>query len=231
MPPGDAAVHRPIDPALVDAAYEQAYDVDSTPDAVGVDVARSGDDTVAFGAHASERHFARLYAAQGTNHTEQESALAERLRRNGRPPTAVDAVGEGSGLADGLADRFTDVTRYKASRNAVDDTRRDDTSDEYDDCWAQSLAALGDRLADGWTFADKDLYEQLKIAARTVAWEEKFLASRGDDGADVLRATASKDDIKQRLGRSPDHLDAALMAAWQADRDANELSADDVVVL
>lgn len=205
-PPGDAGVHRPLDPALVDAAYEpDTTPVRETPTALGVDVARSGDDTVGVGVH--ELHLEVEYEQRGTDHVEQEQELADLIRTWPTPEMAVDAVGEGSGLADGLHDRFGTVHRFKNQSTAVAET-------EYDDKWAESLAEFAAYLEAGGTFSNADLYEQAKVAARTITWEERHIGSRGRDGADVLAAAARKDDVKQRLGRSPDHLDAALMAVW-----------------
>ena len=207
MPPGDATIHRPIDPDLVDAAYEpDAVPTRNTPTSLGIDVARSGDDTVAAGVH--DDHITIEYEEQGTDHTKQEQTLAELIREWPTPDIAVDAVGEGSGLADGLDNRFGTVHRFKNQSTASDELT-------YEDKWAESLALFADWLEAGGTIAHKDLHEQAKIAARTVAWEETHIGSRGDSGADVLRATARKEDVKQRLGRSPDHLDAALMAIWR----------------
>ena len=210
MPPGDASVHRPLDPELVEAGYDPGRQpLRNTPESLGVDVARSGDDTVAVGPHGD--HLTIEYAKQGTDHATQESDLAAKIREWPTLNIAVDAVGEGSGLADGLEDRFGTVHRFKNSAVAAEATT-------YDRCWGESLALFADYLEAGGTFSDRDLYEQAKVAARTVTWQEKELDSRGRTGAKVLSAT-SKDEIKERLGRSPDHLDAALMALWIRDRD------------
>jgi hypothetical protein len=212
MPPAEAGVYRPLSPSLVESAYDpETAPKRETPTHLGIDVARSGDDTVAFGVH--DGHLKNWYAEQGADHTAQEQALAGLIRDWPTPDIAVDAVGEGSGLADGLNNRFGTVTRFKNGSNASDATT-------YDDKWSESLALFAEFLADGGTFADPDLYEQAKVAARTVTWEEKHLASRGRDGADVLSATP-KDDVRDRLGRSPDHFDAALMAVW-VDRTARQ---------
>lgn len=206
MPPGDSTTHQPIDPDLVDAAYDPtATPQREAPTDLGVDVARSGDDTVAVGTHDLDLKV--HYEEQGTDHTEQEQELAELIREWPTPGIAVDAVGEGSGLADGLHDRFGTVARFKSQSVAIAET-------EYDDCWAEALGLFGEYLEAGGTIANKDLYEQAKVAARIVAWKERHIGSRGTDGADVLAATATKEDVKDRLGRSPDHLDAALMAVW-----------------
>jgi len=216
-PPGDASIHRPLDPDLVDEQYDpQATPARNTPTALGVDVARSGDDTVAVGPHGDV--LVVEYERQGTDHTKQEQQLAEVIRQWPTPDIAVDAVGEGSGLADGLDNRFGTVHRFKNQSVAHRET-------QYDDCWAESLALLADYLEGGGTIANDDIYEQAKVAARTVTWQERHIGSRGDDGADVLAADGRKEDVKQRLGRSPDHLDAALMAIW---RDRTDPDDDDL---
>lgn len=213
MPPGDASVHRPLHPSTVEAAYDPgATPQRETPTALGVDVARSSDDTVAVGPH--DEHLVVEYEQQGTDHTEQEQELAERIRPCPPLDIAVDAVGEGSGLADGLNNRFGDVTRFKNQATAVRET-------EYDDRWSESLALFADFLEAGGVIANQDLYEQAKVAARTVTWDTQFIGSRGEDGAEVLSATP-KDEVKDRLGRSPDHLDAALMAVWVDRTDAGQ---------
>jgi hypothetical protein len=210
MPPGDASVHRPLHPQVVESAYNpSATPARETPDTLGIDVARSSDDTVAVGRH--DNHLVVEYEAQGTDHTEQEQRLAEQIRDWPPLEIAGDAVGEGSGLIDNLNDRFGDVTRFKNQATAVADT-------EYDDRWSESLAHFADYLEGSGRISNKDLYEQAKVAARTVTWEKRFIGRRGSDGEDVLSATP-KEEVKKRLGRSPDHLDAALMAVWTARTD------------
>jgi hypothetical protein len=206
MPPGDASIHRPLEPGVVQAAYEpDATPARETPTTLGIDVARSGDDTVAVGPHDTQ--LVVEYEKQGTDHTEQEQRIAEKVRQWPPIEIAVDAVGEGSGLADGLENRFGNVTRFKNQGTAVAET-------EYDDRWSESLAHFADYLEAGGTIANKHLYEQAMVAARTVTWDTCFIGSRGNDGAEVLSATP-KDEVKERLGRSPDHFDAALMAVWR----------------
>lgn len=104
---------------------------------------------------------------------------------------------------------FPQVIRFNAGGEPLDKT-------EFYDRWAEGLHLLGQWLRDGGSIDDRRLREELLIAARVVEFEERHLASRGANGADVLKAT-SKDVIKDRLDRSPDHLDAAMMAAWGAE--------------
>jgi len=213
-PPGDASVHRPLNPELVEAAYDPAATPRrQTPSSLGIDVARSGDDTVASGIHNDVAVIE--YEQTGTDHVQQEQDLADLIRGWPTPDIAVDAVGEGSGLADGLHDRFGSVHRFKNQSVAAQETT-------YEDCWIESLALFGEWLEAGGTISNSDLYEQAKIAARTVTYQERHIGSRGDNGADVLRATARKEDVKQRLGRSPDHLDATLMGVWRERADTTD---------
>jgi len=67
---------------------------------------------------------------------------------------------------------------------------------------------------------DRRLREELLAAARTVTFEERYLASRGESGATVLEAT-SKQAVTDSLDRSPDHLDAAAMAVWARDAESS----------
>jgi len=212
IPPADATAHRPIHLDDVEAAWRrEPASVSATPQGSGVDVARSGDRTVLASAHGDAMRV--HYSKQGANHATQEADLAAILEDWPDHPTTVDAVGEGSGLADALKTRFPEVVRFKAGGTPH-------VATEYDDCWAEGLAALGQWLRDGGSIDNRRLREELLAAARVVRFDERHLASRGQDGADVLTATA-KDEIKERLGRSPDHLDAAMMAAWAADGRAN----------
>lgn len=203
MPPAGASAHRPFHVVDVQAAWNR--DPESAPmepSAVGIDVARSGDRTVLAAVHGDAIRI--HYNEQGTDHNTQESQLRRHL--DGWPDVeiAVDAVGEGSGLGDRLQQAYPNVTRFKAGAAA---------DDEYKDRWAQGLAALGEFLDTGGSIDHRELREELQIAARTIEYEERYLASRGDDGAQVLEAT-SKSAITDTLGRSPDLLDAAMMAAW-----------------
>jgi hypothetical protein len=162
-------------------------------------VARSGDETVLSGKHrdAIKTHYAR----KGSNHVEQKNALGDKLYGIGGPKVAVDAVGEGSGIADELNQQFN-VTRFSNGAKPVDESN-------YYDSWAEALALFGEFLESG-SIESETLYEQAKVAARVVEFSTRTLTSRGGE---VIEAT-SKEAIKDALGHSPDHFDAALMANW-----------------
>jgi hypothetical protein len=212
IPPAGAAAHRPFDVATVQAAYDRAAaDAGETPSAVGIDVARSGDRTVMVGVHGDALRV--HYSEPGADHRTQTRRLQALLDEWRTPDIAVDAVGEGSGLADTLATNYDDVERFKAGAEAV-------AGEEYRDCWTEGLAELGTFLEDG-SIADDRLREELLAAGRTIEYEETYLSNRGPSGAAVLDAT-SKAGVKERLGRSPDHLDAALMAVWARDASGDD---------
>jgi len=210
MPPTAAAAHRPIERSEVKAAWERSPGtVTEEPQASAVDVARSGaDDTVA--ASVYEQRLPIRYEQPGDSHTAQRDDLTDEFGPDDDHPIAVDALGEGSGLADMLEERFPEVIRFGAGNEPAD-------TSAYYSCWEEGLDLLGDWLANGGSINDRKLYEELLIVARAVEFEERHYASRGTE---VLKATASKSDIKDRLGRSPDRLDAAYMAVWARDSGA-----------
>lgn len=208
IPPEGSAAHRPFDVADVTAAQERsATNIPSVPSAIGIDVARSGDRTVMVGVHGNEMRV--HYAERGTDHTSQETQLRGVLNEWSNAIIAIDAVGEGSGLGDRLQQAYGNVHRFKAGASANQAT-------EFKDCWSEGLHALGTWLRDDGVLEDHRLREELLVAARMVTFSERHLASRGSDGATVLEAS-SKRDVKDQLGRSPDFLDAALMATWAAE--------------
>jgi len=205
MPPARSAAWRPVEKSAVMAAWNRQHPepLEDAPLGTGVDVARSGADfTVAASAHG-ERADLR-FAEAGDDHTAQRDALQDEYREDRPHPMAVDAIGEGSGLADMLAELFDGVVRFGNGNEPV-------ASATYYSCWEEGLELLGDWLASGGSINDADLKEELLMASRMVAFDERHLASRGGE---VAKATASKSDLKERLGRSPDRLDALLMAVW-----------------
>ena len=198
-PPDDSESWRPFKIADVNAAWRRETDSPHEATTAGVDVARSGDETVLSGKHrdAIKTHYAR----KGSNHVEQKNALSDKLFGIGGPKVAVDAVGEGSGIADELNQQFN-VTRFSNGAKPVDESN-------YYDSWAEALALFGEFLESG-SIESETLYEQAKVAARVVEFSTRTLTSRGGE---VIEAT-SKESIKDALGHSPDHFDAALMANW-----------------
>lgn len=210
IPPTTAAAHRPIERADVKAAWErEPQHVTDAPQASAVDVARSGaDDTVA--ASVCGNALQIRYEQSGDSHTVQRDDLTSRFEGDPDHAIAVDSLGEGSGLADMLEERFPETIRFGAGKEPSNRSA-------YYSCWEEGLDLLGDWLADRGSIEDRKLYEELLVAARTIEFEERHYASRGTE---VLKATASKSELKDRLGRSPDRLDAAYMTIWARDSGA-----------
>jgi len=207
IPPEGAEAHRPFTREDVEGAWTPNAVVATPPQATGIDVARSGDRTVASTVYANTLKV--RYEEQGTNHTEQAEQLRKLLQNDDIHPIAVDAVGEGSGLEDMLAESFPSTIRFGAGATPQAET-------EFYDCWAEGMHLLGQWLRNGGQITHRELREELMVAARVLEYEERHYASRGSDGSDVLKLT-SKSELKERLGRSPDLLDAAYMTIWARD--------------
>lgn len=203
IPPGDAGVHRPFYPDDVRAALERdPLETRPEPVAVGIDLARKGGDETVVSVLHPDRVERRCW--DHTDHPANEAKIKRIIDGLGATPEiAVDATGEGSGVADALRDAYGAV-RFKSSENAVED-------DEYDNKWTESLAALARRLETLALPDERESREAYFTAARVVEYTERELRS-----GNRLEAT-SKSDIKDRLGYSPDRLDADAMAAWAAE--------------
>lgn len=199
IPPESSDTWRPFSISDVREAWKISSEHSLEADTAAIDVARSGDETVLAGKHADT--IKTHYANQGYNHVQQKKDLSDELDVLGGPETAVDAVGEGSGLADELNERFN-ITRYSNGAKPNEES-------EYYNCWAEALAHFGSFLERG-CIDSRELFEQAKVAAQVIEFREKDLTSRGGG---VIAATP-KDKLKDALGKSPDHLDAALMANW-----------------
>jgi len=217
MPPEGAAAHRPIETSAVKAAWGRATPVSvrETPRTVGIDVARSSDKTVMVGEHTMELRV--HYSERGTNHEVQKqdvvagTSTTPGLKEWPAPEVAVDK-GYAPGFHDYVADRVPNVVDFQNGTKPVELTR-------WYDKWAEALFHFGEWLEDGGVIADQDLREEAVVASRVVEFSKRTLDSRGQNGAEVYEAT-SKDEIKEELGHSPDHLDAALMAIWRLRTDA-----------
>jgi len=209
MPPSRASAWRPILKQDVEAAWNRDHPATDSGDlGSGVDVARSGADYTIAATASGTRARVRFEEA-GDDHTAQRDAIQSEYNVDPPHPLAVDAMGEGSGLADMLGELFDGVIRFGNGKEPTD-------GQMYYSCWEQALDLVGDWLAAGGSIDDSDLRDELLVAARMVTFEERHYSSRGTE---VAKATASKDDIKNQIGRSPDRLDAMLMAVWARDAD------------
>lgn len=173
--------------------------------AVGVDVARSGADktvlALRFGDDLAElRRYTRADTMETTGHV--------RGVLNGYGGRAViDVVGVGAGVVDRLRESSALRPRVCAF-NASEATTRKDKSGE--------LGFLNCRAASWWhlrEILDPDSGVDVALPA-----DDKLI---GDLVAPKWKVTSagriqveSKDEIKKRLGRSPDDGDAVVMAFW-----------------
>lgn len=209
IPPASAGAYRPFTIADVEEAYTQRQAGGnaelSAPDGVGLDVARAGGDWNALAA-VFEHELVILDRWQGVDHNSNETLV--RNHTGGwetRPEFAVDAQGEGSGLADRISTFYPESTRFSAGSKPHEEKR-------FYDKWAEGLYHIGRFFEEGGVLSNDRLREELLAAGRCIEFEEKYYASRNGE---VLKAT-SKDEVKDQLGRSPDLLDAAVMAVWSA---------------
>lgn len=221
MPPAGSGTLRPFYLKDVEAAierYRAAVKADRLPirttrktaRQVGVDIARDGGDrTVAIGRWSDPDVLEPLVDQRPGDHERNYDLISDadaRIDRSG--PLVVDAVGEGSGVADRLRATHTNVRRFDAGENADDE-------DEYYNRQTEAYVALGNWIkAGGMIPPNTDLAKEIRAASRVLSLTERSLR-----GGTTLKANG-KDTLKQEshLGRSPDVLDAAALAAYDVYR-------------
>lgn len=209
MPGEDASVHRPFSVSNVEGGFDPSVTLEGEPTGLSLDVARMGGDSNALGATDGDV-VSIVDDWKGVDHNQNEANVKGNMGNLWDATFAIDANGEGSGLADRIANWYPNVHRFDAGGEADEGT-------EFYDCWAEGLYLLGQFLKDGGSFNDRRLREELLAAARVVEFEEKYYASRDST---VLKATP-KSDVKDQLGRSPDYLDAAYMSVWAEEAQAS----------
>lgn len=210
IPPAGSGVRRPFHRPDATGAVDLELVPDGEPLAAGLDVARQGGDwcvlTLLFGSGYD------LTAWRDEDHNENERRASSILDANGDPVVAVDAVGEGSALADSLG-RAHDVIRFKAGTRPHG-AREEDHYDQ----WTSGVVALGKMLQSGAAVSppagDRLTAKELRAAARVIELEDRERRS-----GDVVRATP-KGEVKDSLGDSPDRLDSMAMASYAAEADA-----------
>ncbi len=215
MPPAGAAAHRPITAeAARSACSRRMRETARQSFGIGIDVARKGGDSMAVVVIHDDKTTVEMWADQ--DHEVNYRNIIDVIDGLGRDsdtrrtPIAIDSSGEGSGLADRLAnDPYLDnpVHRFDGSGQADDDTA-------YYNKRAEALARGGDWLSDV-AVDDTRLSKELHACAREIQYEERSIKNNT-----VFKASP-KDDLKDRLGQSPDALDAYCMGAWIAERQRN----------
>jgi hypothetical protein len=208
IPPQGADIHRPFHVPDVQAARNRQPEQGALR-GIAFDIARDGGDK-----SACVKYYEGVLEAETWQVSDEEGHAGNRERiheilstdgEHRNAPVAVDAIGEGSDIADMVRREYGGV-RFKSLTVAEDE-------ENYDSKWAEGLARLGSALEDV-TFGGSDgteLRKQLFAGARAIQYDRK-----GTKKHEVYEATP-KAEVKEMYGESPDLLDAAVMAAWVAD--------------
>lgn len=223
IPPTSASTHRPIYTDMVRKGKADSLSFGTNRYGIGVDIGRTSDSTGIIEVREIEGTqalglFVRTDESGERTHLDNESMC--RASFNDGPvfgAAAVDAMGEGSGVADQMCAEYDFAERFGAGTKPADPKR----AREYKDRRTEALYLLGQFLEDGGKFCDRRLEKELFAATRHIQYHR-----RRSGGGDVYKAT-SKDKLKKEMGRSPDILDAAAIAVWCADG-AHEQSIRDV---
>lgn len=213
IPKDDAVHHRPFRIREVDRALSRdrpPREEWGRPLAISVDVARKGGDETVVTTLYHDTMTQKSWSH--TDHEQNFNKVDAIYRDLPRSPqyVVVDAVGEGSALADRLRTHFGAI-RFKSGTKARDPK-------EFYNCWTEALFHFGQRLDEMCLKGcNRDLKEEMQTAARVIEFEEYAMKS-----GDVLKATP-KTVVKERHGNSPDYLDSAVMAAWVVDAGGRRL--------
>lgn len=205
IPPQSSDEIRPFVPEDVEEAYSaDAAHTTYTPTGMGWDVARGAGESADYNALAAvygKRLDVLDYWRVG-DHVRNEQKVRELVNEDEwNCSLLIDVVGVGSEAADRVRQWYPNTERYNASAKAIDEA-------SYANRWTEGLITLGEFLRDGGSFSSTRLREEMLAAARSITLDERYHTA-----TDTTRFVAdSKSNIKQKLGRSPDLLDAAIMA-------------------
>lgn len=169
---------------------------------IGVDVARFGDDASCI-AYRRGRKLLGLEVVRGADGHEVAGrvlAIVARLAdsRDRRPPVKVDEIGVGASVVDAL--RRSDPQRVTVVPVNVSTAGGDD----YHNLRSQLWFAVAQWLKDGGALPP-DAHLQAELVTPRFGFD-----SRG------RRQVEPKDEVKRRLGRSPDRADAVALSIYAA---------------
>jgi hypothetical protein len=192
--------------AAVTNAVEAWDDVEpdrSQPLVLGVDPARFGDDETIIQPRRGNYAYPAIAVSQFDEQAVADKVLevTRAMRGETEPPPRVHVDGHGIGAG------VVSVLRQAVARKEmiVSDVRSGDPSDlpdKYFNLRSQIAFAIGEWLAEGGVLPD-DSKLQSELVAPTYSFDE-----RG------RQKVESKKDIKARLGRSPDRMDALALAVY-----------------
>jgi hypothetical protein len=183
---------------LEDATHRRNAIPADAPSVLGVDVAgEGGDETIVYHRHGARLR--RVLAQRNLDRMALVGRVVELRRELGAHAIHVDAIGIGDGVAQRLKELGEPVRAINVAEAALDRVRFVNLRAEL--AWLFREHAdphgLADLEIDG--AADRALISQ----ASSVRWS---LDSHG------RRRIESKDDLRRRIGRSPDDFDAACLA-------------------
>lgn len=177
---------------------------------LGVDVARFGDDETV-DAEMNGNGLVRIEAfyQEGTNQTGQR--VLQRIQDRDNPVSAdrvgVDVVGLGAGVCDYLRSFDINVVEISGGSSPVED----ESGYQYKNLRSQMWWWLAQSLKNGdIALLIEDQYIIQRLAEDLTSVRYRI---RGDRVIEI----ESKEDIKKRLGRSPDYGDA-LVYVWSVDK-------------
>jgi hypothetical protein len=211
IPPTQSEELRPFTPQQVEEAWERnAENVSKYPNGMGWDVARGANEDADYNALAAvfRNKLDVLDYWRVGDHVRNEQKVRELVDEDRWScPLLIDSVGSGSEAADRVKLWYPNTERYNSAATAAQEA-------DYANRWTEGLITLGEFLRDGGSITSSRLREELLAAGRAITLEERYHAA-----TDTTRYKAtSKAAIKEVLGRSPDLLDAALMAVTVAEQ-------------
>ena len=172
---------------------------------VGLDVARHGNDRSVLLVRDGF-DVVRTEATQGKDAIQLANWAIERLEDYQELTLAVDVVGVGAGVYDVLRERSPErwaVVPFNAGAKPRQRTRFAKRRDE-------AYWAIREWLADGGRLPRLD------------ALEAELLAHTYETDSQGRIKVVAKDEVKKRLGRSPDYADALAIAIWTQPTDYSE---------
>lgn len=192
----EVSIDTLIAPALIRAAWDNELP-GTVQGCLGVDVARYGDDESM--AYRNRGGVIREeWKGYKTSTMETVGHIAKLLDRwKGWLPCVVDTIGVGAGVADRLSELGYDVVQFNAAAAASEPTR-------FKNARAEAYWIFRELMEEGLIDldpADEDLANELQA----IHWSI-------DSGGRIQ--IEKKDDIRKRIGRSPDRADAAVMSVY-----------------
>lgn len=182
-----------VSPSMVRQAWEKHLPGTNTG-VLGVDVARYGmDETVVYRNRGGQIRLEHTAPKQSTMRTAGEIMRMTR-RMNWDIPVVVDVIGIGAGVVDRLLEQDISVMAFNSSERASDPAR-------FKNKRAEAYWLMRELLEQGALDLDPTDKE---LAAELQAHEWKV-----DSSGRIL--ISPKEEVKKKLGRSPDRADAAVM--------------------